>query len=49
VLATLRLDPTLLGEVAALQWRGPTAAFEDVCRHVRDPALAERAHRILDG
>jgi len=47
-LATLRLDPTLLDSVGSLQWRGPTQGFEDVCRHFRDPALAERAAAILD-
>jgi 5'-3' exonuclease len=47
-LATLRLDPTLLDGVGSLEWRGPTEAFEDVCRHFRDPALAERAAAILD-
>ena len=43
VLATLRLDPTLLDGVAALEWHGPTDQFEAVCRRFRDPALAERA------
>jgi 5'-3' exonuclease len=43
VLATLRLDPALLDNVATLRWRGPTEEFGDVCRHFRDPALAERA------
>jgi hypothetical protein len=43
LLATLRLDRTLLDGVASLEWRGPTADFEGVCRHFRDPALAERA------
>jgi 5'-3' exonuclease len=47
VLATLRLDPALLDEVASLQWQGPTGDFEDVCRHFRDPALAERAAAVL--
>ena len=42
-LATLRLDPTLLDQVASLRWHGPTEGFEEVCRHLRDPALAERA------
>jgi 5'-3' exonuclease len=42
-LATLRLDPTLLEDVGSLQWRGPTEEFEAVCRHFRDPGLAERA------
>ena len=48
-LATLRRDPTLLDGVGSLQWRGPTDGFEDVCRHFRDPALAERAAAILNG
>jgi 5'-3' exonuclease len=43
VLATLRIDPTLLDKVGSLHWRGPTKHFEAVCRHFRDPALAERA------
>jgi 5'-3' exonuclease len=47
-LATLRRDPTLLDDVGSLQWRGPTNAFEEVCRHFRDPALAERAAAIFD-
>ena len=45
-LATLRRDPTLLDHVSSLEWRGPTGAFEAVCRHLRDPALAERAFAI---
>ena len=28
------------------QWRGPTEEFEAVCRHFRDPALAERAAAV---
>jgi 5'-3' exonuclease len=47
-LATLRRDPTLLADVGSLQWRGPTKEFEVVCRHFRDPTLAERAAAILD-
>jgi 5'-3' exonuclease len=47
-LATLRLDPALLEGVGSLEWRGPAQEFEDVCRHFRDPALAERAAAILD-
>ena len=46
VLATLRLDPTLLDGVAPLEWRGPTDGFEAVCRRFRDPALAERAFAV---
>jgi 5'-3' exonuclease len=46
VLATLRLDPTLVDGVASLRWRGPTDEFEAVCRRFRDPALADRAHAM---
>jgi 5'-3' exonuclease len=42
-LATLRVDRSLLPAVDDLTWRGPTPAFVDVCRRLRDPALAERA------
>jgi 5'-3' exonuclease len=42
LLATLRLDPTLLATVDGLRWRGPTAAFDEVCRRFRDPGLARR-------
>jgi 5'-3' exonuclease len=42
-LATLRVERTLLPAVADLAWRGPTPAFAEVCRQLRDPALAERA------
>ena len=43
VLATLRVDRTLLASVDDLAWRGPTDDFEDIARFLRDPALAERA------
>ncbi len=46
VLATLRLDRDLVDGVASLEWRGPTAAFEDVCRYFGDPALADRAFAL---
>jgi len=42
-LATLRVDRTLLGAVDDLAWRGPTPAFAEICRNLRDPALAARA------
>jgi 5'-3' exonuclease len=48
VLATLRVEPALLEEVSSLRWEGPTKDFEGVCRHFRDPALAERAAAIHD-
>jgi 5'-3' exonuclease len=43
LLATLRVDPTVLDSVTSLRWQGPTREFEDVCRHFRDPGLADRA------
>lgn len=45
-LATLRVDTSLLAGVEALRWRGPTGEFEAVCRHFRDPGMAERAAAI---
>jgi len=45
-LATLRRDPDLLDEVAALRWHGPNAGFEEVCRTLRDPGLVERAYSV---
>lgn len=42
-LATLRVDRSLLDGVEALRWQGPTAEFETMCQHLRDPAIAERA------
>ncbi len=45
-LATLRVDRSLLDAVSSLEWRGPKEEFEDVCRHFRDPALAERVAAI---
>ncbi len=46
VLATLRRDPTLLGGVGDLEWRGPTPDFGEICSHFRDPALARRAAEL---
>jgi hypothetical protein len=43
VLATLRIDRSLLATVGDLRWRGPKDAFEDIARFLRDPALADRA------
>jgi 5'-3' exonuclease len=42
-LATLRVDRTLLPSVGDLHWQGPTDAFGDIARFLRDPALAGRA------
>ena len=48
-LATLRVDRALLDAVPSLRWPGPTEEFEAVCRHFRDPALADRAAAIHNG
>lgn len=45
-LATLRVDRSLLPQVADLEWRGPTPAFDEVARSLRSPSLAERAAAI---
>ena len=42
ILATLRIERTLLGDVDELRWRGPEPGFADMCRYLRDPSLAER-------
>ena len=46
LLATLRIEPGLLGGPEDLAWRGPTAEFEVVCRRLAAPELAERAGRL---
>jgi 5'-3' exonuclease len=48
-LATLRRDPGLLDKVDTLRWRGPTEGFDEVCRLLRDPGLAERARAMAPG
>jgi 5'-3' exonuclease len=47
-IATLRVDPPVIKDVASLRWRGPTSAFESVCDHFRDPALAERVASLAE-
>jgi 5'-3' exonuclease len=42
VLATLRVDRTLLGSVDELRWQGATPRFEETCRYLRDGSLAAR-------
>jgi hypothetical protein len=46
VLATLRVDRSLLAGVDALGWRGPTESFEDMCVYLRDPSLAGRVFSL---
>ncbi|MGH9131260.1 MAG: 5'-3' exonuclease [Acidimicrobiales bacterium] len=45
-LATLRVDPSLVGSVDQLAWTGPTSAFAGVARQLESPALAARATRL---
>jgi len=42
VLATLRVETALLGDVDELRWRGAGPGFADMCRYLRDPSLADR-------
>lgn len=42
-LATLRIDEKLLSGTEELEWKGPTGAFEDVCRQLRAENLSDRA------
>ena len=42
VLATLRVEPTLLSNVDELCWSGPGPGFADMCRYLRDESLADR-------
>jgi len=46
VLATLRVETSLLGGVDELQWRGPTNRFADMCAHLREASLADRVAAI---
>ena len=45
-LATLRIDPTLLGDVDELRWRGPGPGFAGMCRYLRDESLVDRVGAI---
>jgi 5'-3' exonuclease len=45
-LATLQVERALLDDVDQLEWRGPTAAFGEVCALLGAPRLAERAEAV---
>ncbi len=45
-IATVEADEPVLGSVDELEWHGPTAAFDQVCRAIDAPGLAERARRL---
>jgi 5'-3' exonuclease len=45
-LATLRIEPGRVGDVAGLRWAGPTGAFEEVADYLGDHRLVERAEAL---
>ena len=47
-LATLRVDRSLLPDVDALRWTGPTPRFGEVCRRIDAGSLATAAARVAD-
>jgi hypothetical protein len=46
-LATLRVEPGIVGSVAEMRWRGPGEDFEKSAEYLRSPRLAERAAGLL--
>jgi 5'-3' exonuclease len=46
VLATLRIDRSLLADIDELEWRGPTAEFAAVCDTLRERSLPSRLHAL---
>ena len=48
-LATLRADRSLLPDVAALRWTGPTEVFAEVCERIDARGLAAAAARLAAG
>jgi 5'-3' exonuclease len=48
-LATLRVDPSLLEDAAALRWTGPTPLFAEVCERIDARPLAARAAQLAAG
>jgi len=48
ILATLRVERTLLAGVSELRWKGPTADLAAVCEVLDAPAVLERAERLAE-
>jgi 5'-3' exonuclease len=48
VLATLRVDRSILPSVGDLEWRGPTEHFESICEVIDAPRLLTRARDLAD-
>jgi 5'-3' exonuclease len=49
ILATLRIDRTLLPSTDDLRWRGPTATFDEFCERIDGGQLAERTAALGAG
>jgi len=47
-LATLRVEPERVGDVAGLRWAGPTGAFEEMADHLGDRRLVDRATALAE-
>jgi 5'-3' exonuclease len=45
-LATLVVEPSLLTDVAQLEWQGPTDDFPVICEYLGDRAMAEKAEKL---
>jgi len=45
-LATLRIDPSLLGRAEDLRWHGPTSEFARICAEIDAPGLFRRAEAL---
>ena len=45
-LATLRVDPSLLEDVASLRWQGPAREFAALCRRLGADDLRRRADAL---
>ncbi|HLI75242.1 MAG TPA: 5'-3' exonuclease H3TH domain-containing protein [Acidimicrobiales bacterium] len=47
-LATLQVEPDLVGAVPELEWEGPKPALDDISAYLRDPALAVKAAALAE-
>ncbi len=47
-LATLQVEPDLVGSVPELEWGGPKPALDDISAYLRDPALAAKAAALAE-
>ena len=47
-LATLQVEPSVVGPVSELAWRGPKVELEDISAYLRDPSLAVKAAALAE-